>query len=602
MASFWARVTFPRRLVPALYFRRNIQMVSIDPATQANYTDISSTHVHFDWDINWSKRVISGSATHTLLAHQPVDHVIFDSSYLTIDAVKIAGKSAQFDLKPPHPVLGSALVIPLASNWLPEISRGHDRIQHHGSRDRCRMARKGTYSARVRSVLPVLLSAIRVSPPSALIHGGKRVGEETVEYVYKQPVSIPSYLIAIASGNIVYRPFPAIPGKEWSTGVWTEPELMESSYWEFNEDTARYVEEAEKIVTPYEFGVYDLLLLPPSFPYGGMENACLTFITPTLLAGDRSLVDVVGHEISHSWFGNNVTTADSGHFWLNEGWTTWMERLLQQALHGPAERDFSYIIGRKALTEALKSYENNPKYQRLVIHYEFGEDPDDAYSSIPYEKGSNFLLYLERLLGGLDVFVPYVKDYVTTFRGKSIRTEQWKEHLYSYFRQNGGEEKIRLLDSVDWDAWFYGEGLQLPDPSKLAFNATDLKDFNSNQKVVFLERLSDIGGVSLPATHIHHLNATYNFNTSSNAEIRLRWYNLALTTPGATSYARDAAEWLVDPKGLKGRMKFCRPVFKKLFRVDPKLTTETWKLNSQFFHPIARRLIDKDLGIAEHRS
>jgi leukotriene-A4 hydrolase len=170
-----------------------------------------------------------------------------------------------------------------------------------------------------------------------------------------------------------------------------------------------------------------------------------------------------------------------------------MERLLQQALHGPAERDFSYIIGRKALTEALKTYENNPKYQRLVIHYEvgthhthmlgillnsilridkFGEDPDDAYSSIPYEKGSNFILYLgslvylllpffhlyiialnhlERLLGGLDVFVPYVKDYVTTFRGKSIRTEQWKEHLYSYFRQNGGQEKIRLLDSVDWN-------------------------------------------------------------------------------------------------------------------------------------------------------
>jgi leukotriene-A4 hydrolase len=119
-------------------------------------------------------------------------------------------------------------------------------------------------------------------------------------------------------------------------------------------------------------------------------------------------------------------------------------------LHGPAERDFSYIIGKKALTDALAEYEENPRFQRLVIDYSFGEDPDDAYSSVPYEKGSNFLLYLERKLGGLDVFLPYARDYVHTFRGRSIRTDEWKAHLFSYFGKHGGDEKLKLLNSVDW--------------------------------------------------------------------------------------------------------------------------------------------------------
>jgi len=395
----------------------------------------------------------------------------------------------------------------------------------------------------------------------------------------------------------------------------------------------RYVHEAENIVTPYDFGVYDLLVLPPSFPYGGMENACLTFVTPTLLTGDRSLVDVVGHEISHSWFGNNVTTADSSHFWLNEGWTTWLERVLQGALHGPAERDFSYIIGRKALKEGLEQFKDRPKYQRLVIPFEFGEDPDEAYSSVPYEKGSNFLLYLERLLGGLDVFLLYARDYVRTFRGKSIRTDQWRDHLYSYWSKEengGGKDKIKILDSVNWDAWLHGEGLSLPvdipydttlatdayllaerwnesrteDISKLKFSPSDLDSFNSNQKVVFLERLATLADLSpLPPTLIHHLAETYSvaITHTPNPEIRFRFYTLVLAAvpEAAKKYAPDAAAWLVEkqPPGLKGRMKFCRPVFRALGKVDMPLAKKTFEDNKIYFHPIARRLIEKDLEL-----
>jgi len=357
-----------------------------------------------------------------------------------------------------------------------------------------------------------------------------------------------------------------------------------------------------------------------------MENACLTFLTPTLLAGDRSLVDVVAHEASHSWFGNNVTTADSGHFWLNEGFTTYLERILQGELHGAAERDFSYIIGRKSLSDALAQYKEKPKYQRLVIPYTPGEDPDDAYSTVPYEKGANFLLYLERQLGGLPVMLPYLQNYVETFRGKSIRTDDWKAHLFKYFADHG---KVDILDKVNFEAWLHGEGLDLPetitydtslaqkayelankwdesrkhdDPSHLKFSESDLEGFSSNQIVVFLESLQSLSPV-LPASHIRYMAETYkSFNTTGNAEIRSRWYALVLASDAAKDVAHNASDWVVGHEkgssGVKGRMKFCRPIFRAVYKVEPSLAVEYFEANKQYFHPIASKLIAKDLGLS----
>jgi len=487
---------------------------------------------------------------------------------------------------------------------------------------------KITYTAKVASVLPVLLSAIRVSPPSeGPAHDGKTIGEDVVTYVYTQPVGIPSYLIAIASGNVRYKPFPPVEGRSWRCGVWAEPELLDASYWEFSEDTGRFLAKEEDIIGPYRFGVYDVLVLPPSFPYGGMENACLSFLTPTLLAGDRTLVDVVVHELTHSWFGNGVTHAEASHFWLNEGWTTYIERLLQQFLHSTAERGFQYVVGSTALYEALGNYIDKPKYQRLVIDFEPGEDPDDAYSSIPYEKGANFLFYLEKTLGGLDVFLPYIRDYVSTFQGKSITTWDWKAHLYAYFESHGGQEKLDALNRVDWENWIHGEGLKLPvepsydttlaepayslaarwdasrtisDVNKLGFAASDLEGYNSNQKIVFLERLATYA--PLPSTHIEHVGALYDVATSPNAEVRLRFYNVALKDPQSSSaldFASHALKWVTGRDGtgvIKGRMKFCRPTFRAAARVNLTLAKEYFVRSKEEFHPIARKLIEKDLA------
>ncbi|KAJ3907337.1 peptidase family M1-domain-containing protein [Lentinula edodes] len=634
-----------------------------DPTSQANYTEIATEHVSFKWTIDFANQKIAGSATHDLrVLKDDIGEVIFDTADLDLESVEVEGKSASYEVKPKHPIMGSALHIPLPSGlksgslikatikyettkectalqWLAKEQTQGKSFPYLFSQCQPIYARamapvqdspsvKIKYSAEVTSILPALMSAIRQSPPSdGPAHDGKVIGKDAVTYVYHQPIPIPSYLIAIAAGNVVYRPFPRLPGKEWTCGIWSEPELIEAAYWEFSEDTARFLASAEDIVVPYRFGVYDLLVLPPSFPYGGMENACLTFLTPTLLAGDRTLVDVIAHELTHSWFGNGVTHAHASHFWLNEGWTTYIERLLLQVIHSPAERGFSFIIGNKALKDDLEMYVDRPKYQRLVIEFEKGEDPDDAYSGIPYDKGANLILHLERTLGGLDLFLPYVRDYVSTFMGKSITTQQWKSHLYGYYERNGGAEKIKALDSIDWEAWFYGEGLELPvkmeydsslaesayklaerwdssrsvEISKLAFQANDLDAFSSTQKVVFLERLQSYK--PLPSSHIEHLALLYKVSSTHNAEIRLRFYQFSLvdpSSPAAQKYAAEAADWVIGGGSgmVVGRMKFCRDVFRAVFKVNKDLAVNAFQKEKNSFHPIARKLIEKDLKLS----
>ncbi|EDR02480.1 uncharacterized protein LACBIDRAFT_253885 [Laccaria bicolor S238N-H82] len=633
-----------------------------DPTTQSNYLEIATDRINFEWNVDLETSVLGGNATHTLIVKQDgVSEVIpfcnlilnlgsrhrFDTRDLDVSFFKVG---------PKHPVMGSALEVPLpeglikdatisvkiaysttkdceALQWLAKEQTQGKTFPYVFSQCQPIHARalaplqdtpsvKIKYSAKVTSKLPVLISALRVSPPSnGPPHDGKVIGKDSVVYSYDQPIPIPSYLIAIAAGNIIYRPFPKYEGKTWSTGVWAEPELIDAAYWEFSEDTPRFLAELENIVTPYKFGVYDVLVLPPSFLYGGMENACLTFLTPTLLTGDRTLVDVVAHELSHSYFGNGVTHAHASHFWLNEGWTTYMERLLLQVVYSPAHRDFSFVIGANSLKDSLKEYEDRPEYQSLVITFERGADPDDAYSQVPYEKGANLILHLERTLGGLDVFLPYVRNYVDTFMGKSITTDQWKDHLYTYFEKNGGEEKVKALNTVDWQAWLYGGGLDLPvkmeydltlakkayeladrwdaartteDISKLNFTESDLQDVSSTQIFAFLERLQTFP--PLPSLLVNHLGTVYKFSTSPNAEIRFRFYQVALADPSSV-----AAKAFADGSGvIKGRMKFCRPVFRAVRKVDADLAKRIFEPSKYAFHPIARKMIEKDLGIAEH--
>lgn len=308
-------------------------------ATQSNYRDISTTHLELDWTVDWQQRILRGAVTHHLVAKTDnVRKVILDSSYLTIQRCFLRSASSddqgdstkdlEFSLPAKrHPVLGSPLTISLprplargdalrlvieyattdectALGWLNASQTDSKRYPFVYSQCQAIHARsmiplfdtpavKATYSARVRSTLPVLLSARRTSPP--LEDGVPEIDGREHQYEYDQPIAIPSYLIAIAGGELAFRSL----GER--TGIWAEPGMIERCEYEFREDAERMVRTAEELCGPYRWGRYDALVLPSSFPYGGMEIPQITFLTPALIVGDRSQVDVVAHEASHSW-------------------------------------------------------------------------------------------------------------------------------------------------------------------------------------------------------------------------------------------------------------------------------------------------------------
>jgi leukotriene-A4 hydrolase len=306
---------------------------------------------------------------------------------------------------------------------------------------------KSTYDFKIRSPLPVVASGLSTGA-SNFKHGVD--GESgTLLYTFHQEIPMPSYLFAIASGDIATASIG--PRSLVSTG----PEELSDAKWELEQDTEKFIEVAEKIIFPYQWTQYNVLVLPPSFPYGGMENPVFTFATPTIISGDRENVDVIAHELSHSWSGNLVSNASWEHFWLNEGWTTYLERRLGAAVHGEPHRDFSAIIGWKALEDSVKLFGEDHEFTKLVIDLK-GKDPDDAFSSIPYEKGFHFLYYLEKLIGKStwDKFIPH---YFTTWSRKSLDSYDFKATLLEFFSSD--KDASAALAKVDWDTWFYKPGL-----------------------------------------------------------------------------------------------------------------------------------------------
>uniref|UniRef100_A0A2K5NXM8 Leukotriene A4 hydrolase n=1 Tax=Cercocebus atys TaxID=9531 RepID=A0A2K5NXM8_CERAT len=433
---------------------------------------------------------------------------------------------------------------------------------------------KLTYTAEVSvpKELVALMSAIR--------DGEVPDPEDPSRKIYKfiQKVPIPCYLIALVVGALESRQIGP------RTLVWSEKEQVEKSAYEFSE-TESMLKIAEDLGGPYVWGQYDLLVLPPSFPYGGMENPCLTFVTPTLLAGDKSLSNVIAHEISHSWTGNLVTNKTWDHFCLSICFSM-LFHVLQ-----------------------VKTFGETHPFTKLVVDLT-DVDPDVAYSSVPYEKGFALLFYLEQLLGGPELFLGFLKAYVEKFSYKSITTDDWKDFLYSYFK-----DKVDVLNQVDWNAWLYSPGLPPIKPNYdmtltnacialsqrwitakeedlNSFNATDLKDLSSHQLNEFLAQM--LQRAPLPLGHIKRMQEVYNFNAINNSEIRFRWLRLCIQ-----SKWEDAIPLALKMATEQGRMKFTRPLFKDLTAFDKShdQAVQTYQEHKASMHPVTAMLVGKDLKV-----
>ncbi|MFH7016738.1 leukotriene A4 hydrolase C-terminal domain-containing protein [Flavobacterium sp. FlaQc-47] len=372
-----------------------------------------------------------------------------------------------------------------------------------------------TYNAKVTVPKDLLAVMSAVNPQTK---------NNTGVYTFKQDKAIPSYLMAIAVGDIEFQ---AIDNR---TGVYAEPSMLKKSAWEFAE-LGKMVVAAEKLYGPYRWGRYDVLVLPPSFPYGGMENPNLTFLTPGVIAGDRSLTSLLAHELGHSWSGNLVTNATWDDIWLNEGFTTYVEHRIGEAIFGKKEFEMQNVITRKELTDNVAELGNTNPDTRLKVSLT-GRNPDDGISMIPYVKGYAFLRVIENAVGR-EKFDVFIKNYFDAHAFKSITTEDFVK----YINENLIKGDKTLADKIKLEDWIYKPGI----PSNIT--TVNSADFDAIDKIQKSWRETGVKGLSQKVTttsekqyFIDHLptditpkemealDTEFNFTKGGNFIIKRQWF------------------------------------------------------------------------------
>lgn len=432
-----------------------------------------------------------------------------------------------------------------------------------------------------------------------------------------------SYLVALAIGALEKRKLGP------RSDVWSEKETVEQGAYEFAE-TEKFLSTAEEVCGKYDWKRYDILLLPPSFPYGGMENPCLTFVTPTLLAGDRSLVNVIVHEIAHSWMGNLVSPKTWAHFWMNEGFTVFVERKVLKKLWGDKFMNLHAITGDKHLRDSIAQFGKDHNHTCLVPDLT-DTDPDDAFSSVPYEKGFQFLWFLQSIVGEKDMD-QMILDYVAKFANQSVTTSDFESFFTTYFASKLTKEQFA---QIDWKTWITAPGHPsvapkfdhslLDDAFKLSqaliksgydTAMTELKGgdeynlgkWSSSQLVAFLEKFEDLQHEYLANTkdkaeahkHLHSiisaLDKAYDLTHRKNVEIRFRWF-LVCIGAGYDAINNDAIALALE----QGRMKFVRPLYRALYNAGDKareLAINTFQKHRGQYHIICSKMVAKDLKLS----
>ncbi len=585
-------------------------MPRIDPHSYFDDQQSRTKALHLRFRVDFPSRVIYGEAMHFL--EGPGGTLDLDTKGLAIHCVYVPGTETplSFELEPEEPILGRRLRIHLPEGcqvvtiayqtspeatglqWLaPEQTAGgiHPFLFSQCQAIHARTLVPCQDSAVVRTTFT---AEVTVPEPLTAVMGAEAIATqpgqepETRTFHFKMPQPIPAYLLALAVGELEARELSP------RARIWAEPLTVESAAWEF-EGVEAFIQGAEAVFGPYDWERYDMLVLPPSFPYGGMENPRMTFLTPTLLAGDRSLVDVVAHELAHSWTGNLVTNATAEHFWLNEGFTVWAERKILAACHGEARASLGWALGQKALEDGLARFKDQPELTRLRTHLE-GIDPDDAFSTIPYEKGARFVVVLERALGEA-AFADFMKAYMVRFRFQSITTETFCDFVET--RHPG------LLASVGAETWLHGTGMpegaprfESPVVEELERMALGWKEglrpsqaqvasWSSPELLIYLQKLP----LDLMTEDCHWLDRTFHLTDRGNYEILVQWLTLAAGVGHAPVWPR-----LEEVLRTVGRMKFVRPLYQALGRTveGRHLARRIFAEASPRYHALTRRVAE----------
>jgi leukotriene-A4 hydrolase len=569
---------------------------AVDYHSYANLDQFRVTHLELDLRVDLKGQTITGVAAlelkrvdprATLIVLDTKDLMILDVMQKSSDVLGATGKnqtiwvSRPFHLEKPDPILGSALVIELppsrraaesiridyetlpasaALQWLtPKQTARHKAFLYTQSepigartwiplQDTPKV--RATYKAKVHTDPDVRAVMSAENDPQA-----KRGGE----YAFVMPQPVPSYLIALAVGDLEFQE----TGPR--TGVYAEKSRIKQAAREFA-DTESMIQANEKLFGPYRWSRYDVLVMPPSFPEGGMENPRLSFITPTVIVGDKSLVSVIAHELAHSWAGNLVGNATWRDLWLNEGFTDYMESRIMTAVYGEQRASMEAVLGLNSLRADLEKLK--PADQMLAIDLR-DRDPDEVFSEIPYEKGRLFLNYLDAKFGR-ERFDAFLRGYFDHFAFKSITTEQF----LAYLQENLLDRFPGIVSRDQVNAWVFSSGLpadavlptttlfQPVDEARAAWLGGSLPpkkfgmDWIAQQWLYFLNNMPTM----LPA-QLADLDKAFEFSKSPNAEIAHGWFKLVIANDYQPGFPR-----LEEYLNTVGRRKLIAPLYEALLK------------------------------------
>jgi aminopeptidase N len=593
---------------------------SIPPAkdihSYANTAEIRVTHVALDLDVDFAAHRLVGTATLELDGTAPA--VILDTRDLEIFAAEASpdGETftpAEFQLGASDPILGASLTVnltpgtshvrvryatsPQASGlqWLEPAQTAGGKQPYLFSQSEAIHARSWIPLQDTPSVRAPYSAVIRTPPALVAVMSASNNPEapRTGEYRFEMPQAIPSYLIALAVGDIAFE------AMSERTGVYAEPSVVKAAAAEFA-DTEKMMQAVESMFGPYRWGRYDILVLPPSFPFGGMENPRLTFATPTLIAGDRSLVGVIAHELAHSWSGNLVTNATWADFWLNEGFTVYLENRIQEVVFGADRAAMEASLEVTGLREELASLPE--KDQILHVDLE-GRDPDDGFTQVPYVKGMLLLRTLEAAVGR-ERWDPFLRGYFDHFAFQSITTSDFLAYLKEHLPE--------AANAVDLNEWTAKPGLPggavLPqsdaltrvDEARQAWlagqspaSAIPMKSWSTQETLHFLSTMP----ADVSVERMGELDAAFGLTKAQNAEIISRWLQESVKRGYKPAYTR-LEPFLTSV----GRRKFLDPIYSALAATaeGKSIALEIYAKARPGYHPIAQATVDRILAESDN--